>query len=93
MGTVTVNFRSHYRERQDARTLPRLETLVDLELREDVTKGAMISTAEAHPKAFSAENDRRCRVCGCTDADCRRCVTDQGHPCHWVEPDLCSRCR
>ena len=29
---VTVNFRTHYRERQDARNLPRLEELVDLEL-------------------------------------------------------------
>lgn len=33
--------------------------------------------------------ERTCRTCGCTDANA--CVTD-GHPCHWVEPDLCSRC-
>ncbi len=33
-----------------------------------------------------------CRVCGCTDSDCSQCAQAQGHPCHWVEPDLCSRC-
>lgn len=33
-----------------------------------------------------------CRSCGCTDSDCSQCVEAQGHPCHWVELDLCSRC-
>ncbi len=33
-----------------------------------------------------------CRVCGCTDSDCRQCVERTGEPCHWVEPDLCSAC-
>lgn len=35
---------------------------------------------------------RRCRVCGCTDDDCRQCIKQTGAPCHWVEPDLCSAC-
>lgn len=35
---------------------------------------------------------RRCRVCGCTDADCRQCIEKTGEPCHWVEEDLCSAC-
>jgi hypothetical protein len=35
---------------------------------------------------------RRCRVCGCTDDDCRQCIEKTGHPCHWVEEDLCSAC-
>jgi hypothetical protein len=35
---------------------------------------------------------RRCRVCGCTDNDCRQCIAKTGKPCHWVEPDLCSAC-
>lgn len=35
---------------------------------------------------------RRCRVCKCTDADCRRCVARTGEPCHWVAADLCSAC-
>lgn len=35
---------------------------------------------------------RTCRVCGCTDSDCRQCIARTGQPCHWVEPDLCSAC-
>jgi hypothetical protein len=35
---------------------------------------------------------RRCRVCGCTDADCRQCIQRTGVPCHWVDKDLCSAC-
>lgn len=34
----------------------------------------------------------RCRVCGCTDDDCRDCIEKTGEPCHWVENDLCSAC-
>lgn len=33
-----------------------------------------------------------CRVCGCTDLDCRQCVERTGAACHWVEADLCSAC-
>lgn len=33
-----------------------------------------------------------CRVCGCTDGDCSGCIEVSGHPCSWVEEDLCSRC-
>jgi hypothetical protein len=35
---------------------------------------------------------RKCRVCGCTDFDCRGCIERTGVPCHWVERDLCSAC-
>jgi hypothetical protein len=35
---------------------------------------------------------RRCRVCGCSDNDCRQCIQRTGRPCHWVEEDLCSAC-
>lgn len=37
---------------------------------------------------------RRCRVCSCTDDDCRECVAASGRPCYWMpfDPDLCSRC-
>jgi hypothetical protein len=35
---------------------------------------------------------RTCRVCGCTDDDCRQCIEKTGEPCHWVEEDLCSAC-
>lgn len=33
-----------------------------------------------------------CRVCGCTDEDCSKCIEKTGHPCSWLEPDLCSAC-
>lgn len=35
---------------------------------------------------------RVCRVCGCTDDDCRQCIERTGAPCHWVTHDLCSAC-
>lgn len=33
-----------------------------------------------------------CRICGCTDDDCRQCIEKTGEPCCWVEADLCSAC-
>jgi ParB family chromosome partitioning protein len=33
-----------------------------------------------------------CRTCGCTDNNCHACIEITGHPCTWIEPDLCSRC-
>lgn len=35
---------------------------------------------------------RTCRVCGCTDDNCKQCIEKTGSPCYWVEPDLCSAC-
>ena len=35
---------------------------------------------------------RKCRICGCTDLDCRQCINKTGEPCYWVEEDLCSAC-
>jgi hypothetical protein len=35
---------------------------------------------------------RTCRLCGCTDNDCRQCIAKTGGPCWWVAPDLCSAC-
>ena len=35
---------------------------------------------------------RRCKVCGCTDDDCRQCIEKTGEPCWWVSDDLCSAC-
>jgi len=37
--------------------------------------------------------ERKCRICGCTEGDCRQCVEKTGKPCHWVEEDLCSACK
>lgn len=39
-----------------------------------------------------AADARRCRVCGCTDADCGGCVARTGQPCYWIDADLCSAC-
>lgn len=39
-----------------------------------------------------ANEKKRCRVCGCTDDDYSQCIERTGHPCHWVEEDLCSAC-
>ncbi|RYG48265.1 MAG: TraR/DksA family transcriptional regulator, partial [Chitinophagaceae bacterium] len=36
---------------------------------------------------------RSCRVCGCTEDNCQKCVEKTGHPCHWVAKDLCSACQ
>ena len=38
------------------------------------------------------EEPRRCRICGCTDSDCRQCIEKTGFPCHWAQEDLCSAC-
>ena len=37
--------------------------------------------------------ERACRVCGCTEADCSQCIEKTGEPCSWVEEDLCSACQ
>ncbi len=36
---------------------------------------------------------RSCRVCGCTDKDCSRCIERTGLACHWIDADLCSACK
>lgn len=38
------------------------------------------------------DDERHCRVCGCTDSDCSQCIEKTGQPCHWIEEDLCSAC-
>lgn len=38
------------------------------------------------------EPEQSCRECGCTDMDCSDCIAKLGHPCSWVEHDLCSAC-
>ena len=48
-------------------------------------------TKRAQTSAQS-ETVRSCRVCGCTEEDCRQCIERTGEPCSWVEQDLCSAC-
>lgn len=43
-------------------------------------------------KAAAAPEVRACRTCGCTDDYCAWCIEKTGHPCRWVEADLCSAC-
>ena len=38
------------------------------------------------------KKQNKCRICGCTDRDCRACIRKTGEPCYWVEDDLCSAC-
>lgn len=35
-----------------------------------------------------------CRICGCTDKDCRQCIEATGEPCSWADEThtICSRC-
>jgi hypothetical protein len=35
-----------------------------------------------------------CRICGCTDADCRQCIQRTGLPCEWADKThtLCTAC-
>lgn len=35
---------------------------------------------------------KKCRLCGCTDGDCRQCIERTGEPCCWITDDLCSAC-
>ena len=44
------------------------------------------------PELKALIGEQTCRVCGCTEDDCRQCIAKTGVPCHWVEEDLCSAC-
>jgi protein gp37 len=50
-------------------------------------------TYSEYPDRWPVNTLRTCRVCGCTDDDCRQCIEKTGRPCHWVEYDLCSACQ
>lgn len=40
----------------------------------------------------TSSTSQKCRACGCTQNNCSGCVARTGHPCYWVESDLCSAC-
>ena len=42
---------------------------------------------------LDARTIRKCRICGCTDDNCIRCIEKTGRPCRWIEEDLCSACK
>jgi hypothetical protein len=54
--------------------------------------GTIGENMAAKKKARKKKIVRKCRVCGCTDDDCRQCIEKTGEPCYWVEEDLCSAC-
>ncbi len=45
-----------------------------------------------NPASADRTPARKCRECGCCDEDCSRCIKRTGHPCWWIEFDLCSAC-
>ena len=63
------------------------QTFVELQSLRDL----LIELGTLKPADGSAK-PRACRVCGCTDEDCRRCIEKTGEPCWWVAADLCSAC-
>lgn len=40
------------------------------------------------------DNSSRCRICGCTELDCSRCVDLTGMPCSWANKarTICTNC-
>jgi hypothetical protein len=68
----------------------------DLATERDLLRHALC--AAIGPEAMVAlgfglqEEPARCRVCGCTEDDCRGCIERTGQPCSWYEPDLCTAC-
>ncbi len=42
------------------------------------------------PSESLAFNERKCRVCGCTQE--KACLDEGRVPCHWIAEDLCSSC-
>lgn len=73
------------------------EHLVEAGSFDDRTEGAVLrnrwrAVSGQANKTLEGAPVRRCRVCGCTDADCRQCIARTGQPCRWVESDLCSAC-
>lgn len=69
------------------RALPRIETAA-----RNATGLDQVTLGLAASGLRNAAAAGVCRVCGCTDIDCRGCIARTGEPCHWVEDDLCSAC-
>jgi ParB/RepB/Spo0J family partition protein len=47
---------------------------------------------EKKPVAKEQKAERKCRICGCTEDNCKQCIVKTGKPCTWIEKDLCSAC-
>lgn len=58
-------------------------------LNADIMRSIRRLTSDPDPEGAPVPT---CRVCGCTDADCRQCIARTGQACSWEETDLCSAC-
>jgi hypothetical protein len=61
-----------------------------VKLEEFVARGqAAQNAADQIIQAFGV-----CRICGCTEEDCRLCIEATGEPCSWADDTrtICSRC-
>lgn len=82
----------------DERMLPTLPHHADnlrvlaRELDELHTKSGVAERTCGYSHVVKKPRIRVCRACHCTDYDCSGCVAKTGHPCWWVEGDLCSAC-
>lgn len=56
--------------------------------------GAVTKMATSPPRmqGWEAPADAKCKVCGCTQDDCQRCIAKTGRPCTWTAENLCSAC-
>ena len=69
--------------------------MIDADLHKAEISGPILADVCEFPLDLQNAVDpdvRTCRVCGCTDKDCSKCIKIQGYACHWVAPNLCSRC-
>lgn len=57
-------------------------------------KATKKKAAPAKSKKPAASKAGKCRVCGCTEADCSECIEETGHPCAWADDTktICTRC-
>lgn len=60
--------------------------------KEEMSRNICVRTYFLEQENLCFEPKRKCRVCGCTDNDCHKCIEKTGHPCHWIADDLCSAC-
>lgn len=88
-GHGLVRTEAQERSLRNARAAWEADALADRELIEETFRSI---TSDVPPLWWDDPEVRRCRECGCTDADCRGCIERTGEPCHWVGADLCSAC-
>jgi len=73
-------------------SMDKLRDMYREELRALMPKPESSKEKDAKKTSKKKAGVQKCRVCGCTDDDCRGCIEETGEPCHWVEDDLCSAC-